>query len=148
MANKSEENPIGLLNGEVLKPFLQHYRWLPQLSIHPSYEKISDNWYKRNLVDYYAIPYLVEDSLVTGLEYPEFFSVGGNTSETNTFTGMDVESLTSVVLNASNLLQGNNVVCIGLEAPIQEAPDILSRLYSDISSAMDLLGTDYQHGNE
>jgi hypothetical protein len=132
----------------MVKSLLQHYRWLPQLSIRPRYEKISDNWYKHNLVDYYAISYLVEDSLVTRHEFPEFFSVGGNTSETNTFTGVDVESLTSVVFNASNLLQGNNVVYLGLEAPIQEAPDILSRLYSDISSAMGLLGTDYQHGNE
>lgn len=65
----------------------------PNFQYTPSYEKIPDNWYKCNLVDYYTIPYLAEDSLAMGLESPEFFSVGGNTGETNTFTGVDVENL-------------------------------------------------------
>ena len=75
-----------------------------------------------------------------GLEYPEFFSVSSNTGETNTFTYVDVENLTGGAFNASNLLQGNNAICFGLETSPQEAPDILSGLYSDVSSAMDLLG--------
>ena len=76
-----------------------------------------------------------------GHGYPEFFSVGGNTGETNTFTDVDVESLTGGVFDARNPLQGNNVVRLSLEASIQEAPDNLSRLSSNISSAMGQLGT-------
>ena len=76
-----------------------------------------------------------------GLEYPEFFSVGGNTGETNTFNDVDVENSTGGVFNASNLVQENIATCFGLEVSLQEAPDVLSGLYSKISSAMDLLGT-------
>jgi hypothetical protein len=76
----------------------------PDSQYAPSYEKIPDNWYKCNLVDYYTIPYLAEDSLAMGLESPEFFSVGGNTGETNTFTGVYVENLTDGIFNASNPL--------------------------------------------
>lgn len=113
---------------------------LPNFQYDFGYKKILDNWYKCNLVDYYTIPYLAEDPLAMEHEYPEFFSVGGNTGETNPFTGVDVENLAGRVFNASNLLQGSNATCVDLEASFQEAPDILSGLYSDISSVMDLLG--------
>ena len=141
MANKSEEYPMGLLNGEVLKSFYSVTGDYPNFKYTAGYEKIPDNWYKRNLVDYYTIPYLSEDALTMALEYPEFLSIGGNTGKTNTFTGVDPEALTGGVFSASSLLQGNNAICFGLEASLQEAPDILSGLYSDISSAMDQLGT-------
>src|ERR1700733_9244201 len=123
MANKSEEYPMGLLNGEVLKPFYCIIGDYPNIQYTPGYKKIPDNWYKRNLVDCYTIPYLA-DSLAVGLEYAEFFSVGGNTGETNTFTGVDVENLTGGVFNASNLLQENIATCFGLEVSLHEAPDV------------------------
>ena len=75
------------------------------------------------------------------LKYPEFLSVGGNTGKTNSFVGVDIQNLTSGVYNAQNLLEGNNGICFGLEASLEEAPDILSGLYSDVDSAMDALGT-------
>lgn len=75
------------------------------------------------------------------IQYPEFASVGGNTGKTNSFVGLDPQNLTSGVYSASNLLQGNNLICFGLEASFQEAPDFLSGLYSDIDPAMDVLGT-------
>jgi hypothetical protein len=56
---------------------------------------------------------------------------------------VDVENLTGEVFSASNLLQGNKAICFGLEASLQEVLDILSGLYSDISSAMGLLGNYY-----
>lgn len=101
---------------------------LPNFQYDPGYQKILDNWHKRNLVDYYTIPYLAEDPLAVELEYPEFFSVGGNTGETNTFIGVDVENLAGRVFNASNLLQGNNATCFDLEASFQEASSVLSGL--------------------
>lgn len=75
------------------------------------------------------------------VEHPQFLSVGGNTGKVNTFTGVDPANLTGGVFTASNLLQGNNLICFGLEASLQEAPDILSGLYSDVDSALDALGT-------
>ncbi len=75
------------------------------------------------------------------LQHPEFFSIGGNTGKTNTFTGIDPSNLTGGVYTASNLLQGNNLLCYGLELSLMEAPDILTGLYSDVDPAVDALGT-------
>ena len=75
------------------------------------------------------------------LQYPEFLSLGGNTGKTNSFTAIDPSNLTSGVFTTSNLLQGNNAICFGLEATLMEASDFLSGLYSDIDPAMDKLGT-------
>jgi len=141
MANKSEEYPMGLLNGEVLKSFYSITDDYPNFQYTAGHERIPDNWYKRNLVDYYTIPYLTEDALAMSAVYPEFLSVGGNTGKPNSFVGVDLQNLTGGVFSASNLLEGNNLACFGLEASLQEAPDILSGLYSDIDPAMDQLGT-------
>lgn len=140
--------------------FLLRYWRLPQFQIHawvsllPStvfsghwtedlfrHEAIPDNWYKRNLVDYYTIPYLSIDVDTMALAHPQFLSVGGNTGTTNSFVGVDPANLTGGVFTAENLLQGNNAICFGLQASLQEAPDILSGLYSDVNPAVNALGT-------
>lgn len=92
-------------------------------------------------MDYYTIPYFAIDQGMMSSEYPEFFSIGGNTGSTNTFTGIDPQNLTGGVYTSSNLLQGNNAICYGLELTIMGAPDILSGLYSDDDAAVDALGT-------
>lgn len=96
---------MGLLTGDVLKSFYSITGDYPNFQYTPGYERIPDNWYRRNLVDYYTIPHLSEDSLAMGLQYPEFFSVGGNTGTTNSFPGVDLEALTGVIFNTSSLLQ-------------------------------------------
>ena len=141
MANKSEEHPEGLLTGDVLKSFYAISGDYPDFKYTPGHERIPDNWYKRNLVDYYTIPYLSIDSNTMALEHPEFLSVGGNTGETNSFFGVDIENLTSSAYSADNLLEGNNAFCFGLQAGLQEAPDILSGLFTDVDPALDLLGS-------
>ncbi|KAJ3847013.1 hypothetical protein EV368DRAFT_69444 [Lentinula lateritia] len=40
-----------------------------------------------------------------------FLSIGGNTGQVNTFTGVDVADLTGGVYNAATLLEGNNFQC-------------------------------------
>ena len=141
MANKSAEYPEGLLTGDVLKSFYSVTGDYPNFKYTPGYEAFPDNWYKRNPVDYYTIPYVAIDALSMAVEHPQFLSVGGNTGKVNTFTGVDPANLTGGVFTDSNLLQGNNLICFGLEASLQEAPDILSGLYSDVDSALDALGT-------
>ena len=141
MANKSAENPEGILDGETFKSFNAITGDYPNFKYTPGHETIPNNWYKRNLVDYYTIPYLAIDTNVMAIEHPEFLSVGGNTGTVNTFAGIDPEMLTGGVFNSQNLLQGNNGICFGLEASLQEAPDLLSGLYSDVDAAMDKLGT-------
>ncbi|KAL6718421.1 hypothetical protein ACLMJK_004510 [Lecanora helva] len=141
MANKSSEHPEGLLTGDVLKSFYSITGDYPNFVYTPGHEAFPDQWYKRNIADYYTIPYLATDSNVMALAHPEFLSVGGNTGKTNTFTGIDPANLTGGVYTADNILQGNNAICYGLELSLQEAPDLLSGLYSDIDKATDALGT-------
>ena len=148
MANKSAEYPEGLLTGDVLKSFYSITGDYPNFEYTPGHESFPDNWYKRNPVDYYTIPYLSVDIDTMALEHPEFLSIGGNTGKTNTFTGIDPQNLTGGVFTSSNLLQGNNLACYGLELTLMEAPDILSGLYSDISSALDALGTAFNSATE
>lgn len=112
------------------------------------YERFPENWYKRHPLDAYTIPYLSVDTTVMALQHPEFLSIGGNTGQQNTFVGVDPGALTNGVYNAGTLLQGNNALCYGLEASLQEAPDLLSGLYSDVSAAMDKLGTAVQKATD
>ena len=141
MANKSAEHPMGLLDGETLKTFYSITGDYPVFTYTPGYEKFPDNWYKRNPVDAYTIPYFAIDLNNMALGHPQFLAVGGNAGTTNSFFGIDPANLTGGVFTAQNLLEGNNLACFGLEASLQEAPDFLSGLYSDIDPAMDKLGS-------
>ncbi|MCJ1449956.1 hypothetical protein MMC28_000284 [Mycoblastus sanguinarius] len=139
MANKSSEYPEGLLTGDVLKSFYSITGDYPNFVYTPGHEAIPNNWYKRNPVDYYTLPYVVLDAVTMALEHPQFLSLGGNTGKVNTFTGVDLANLTGGIYTASNILQGNNAVCLGFEASIQEAPDLLSGLYANVAPAISML---------
>ena len=105
----------------------------------PGYEKIPDNWYTRNKLDPYTIPFFQLDLTQAALEHPEFLNVGGNTGKVNTFTGVDLTNLTGGVYNTQTLLQGNNAACFAMELAVMQAPDLISGLATD-TSAMDALG--------
>jgi len=79
MANKSAEYPQGKLDGEVLKQFFSITGNDGNFKYTPGYERIPDNWYKRNVVDEYSIPYFQIDLTEMALQHPKFLSVGGNT---------------------------------------------------------------------
>ncbi|MCJ1441811.1 MAG: hypothetical protein MMC23_002303 [Stictis urceolatum] len=140
MANKSAEYPEGKLDGETLKSFYSITGDYPDFTYTAGHEKIPDNWYKRNLVDYYTIPYFALDAAQAALEYPKLLTLGGNTGTPNSFVGIDPGNLTNGTYNSDNILKGNNAVCYGLEATLMELPDLLTGLYSDIDPAMDKLG--------
>lgn len=57
MSNKSAEYPEGVLNKNVLKSFMSYSGPENNLTHTPGYERIPDNWYKRNPSDEYSIPY-------------------------------------------------------------------------------------------
>lgn len=136
MANKSAEYPMGLLDGETLKSFYSITGDYPDFTYTPGYEKIPDNWYKRNPVDYYTIPYYALDLNTMALEHPEFLSVGGNLGETDTFTGIDPADLTGGVYNADMLLEGNNAICYATQLALMAAPTILQGLFADVETAL------------
>ncbi|RWA09762.1 heme-thiolate peroxidase [Xylaria grammica] len=139
MANKSAENPEGRLNGETLKSFYAVTGDYPNFTITPGHERFPGNWYKRNPVDYYTIPYFIEDALAMDIQHLQFLSVGGNTGTTNSFVGVEPADLTNGVFNVANLLEGNNAFCFGTELILQMAPDILSGLFHDITKALGTL---------
>ena len=141
MSNKSAEYPEGQLDGAVLKSFYSVTGDDGDFTYTPGHERIPNNWYTRNAADEYTIPYLSLDSTAMLLQHPEFGSVGGNTGTTNSFFGLDPQNLTSDVYTTSSLLQGNNLLCYGMELTIQETPDILSGLFTDINAAQDKIGT-------
>lgn len=66
-------------------------------------------------------------------------SIGGNTNGVNTFVGINLDDLSGGVLNAQNLLQGNNLVCFALNAIKTVSPNALSSLYATLSTVTDLV---------
>ena len=81
MANKSEEYPEGLLTGDVLKTFYAMSGDYPNFQYTAGHEAFPDNWYKRNPVDYYTIPYFAIDAAAMATAHPQFASIGGNTGK-------------------------------------------------------------------
>ncbi|KAH7028893.1 Chloroperoxidase, partial [Microdochium trichocladiopsis] len=141
MANHTAENPEGVLDGETLKSFYGVTGDYPNFSHQQGHEKFPDNWYKRNPVDAYTIPYLTLDATAMQLQHLEFLPVGGNTGTVNSFTGVDPSNLTGGVFNAQNLLEGNNAVCFAVQAALQMAPDLLKPLVSDVGAAVSQLSS-------
>lgn len=111
MANKSEEYPEGRLNGEVLKSFYAITGDDGDFTYTPGNERIPDNWYTRNSLDAYTIPYLDMDTVTMLLQHLEFGSIGSNTGTTNSFVGVNIENLTSSVHSAGSLKQGKPTYC-------------------------------------
>lgn len=136
MGNKSAEYPEGRLDGEVLKSFYAITGDDGDFTYTPGWERIPDNWYTRNIADPYDVPFLSADSLTMLLQHLEFGSIGGNTGTTNSFVGVDPAMLTSGIFNAATLTQGNNLMCYGLQATIQNLPDMLSGLVEDVTSLL------------
>ncbi|KAF8847565.1 Cloroperoxidase [Acephala macrosclerotiorum] len=136
MGNKSAEHPDGYLDGEVLKSFFSITGEPGSFTWTEGYEKIPDNWYKRAIGDEYSIPYFQIDLVAAALEYPQFLNVGGNTGKTNTFTGVDITSLTSGAYNLQTLAQGDNAICFAYQFAQQAAPDILKGLFSSITAPL------------
>lgn len=81
MANKSAEHPEGLLTGDVFKSFYAMSGDYPNFKYTPGYEAFPKNWYKRNPVDYYTIPYFAVDAVAMATAHPQFAAIGGNTGK-------------------------------------------------------------------
>ncbi|KAJ3875198.1 hypothetical protein F5051DRAFT_70095 [Lentinula edodes] len=123
MANKSEEYPEGRLDREVLKSFYgitgSEENGFDYTS---GYERIPDNWYKRAIGDEYGIVSHFDELSGIALAHPRFLSIGGNTGQVDSFTGVDLTDLTGGVYHASTLLEGNNLKCFTLQAMMMHFP--------------------------
>lgn len=65
-------------------------------------------------------------------------SIGGNLGAVNSFAGVDLSNLTGGVLNAANLLEGNNLLCFVFEVLKTVSPNALTNLYSTIAAPLEL----------
>jgi len=101
------------------------------------HERIPENWY-RTPVDY-SLAQLNIDIVQWVAKYPVLGSVGGNLGRVNSFAGVDVQDVTGGVLNSARLLQGNNLVCLALEAVKTFAPNSLSSLFKVLEIPLGLV---------
>lgn len=98
----------------------------------PGYERIPNNWYKRAIGDEYGmVPFAIELNLIA-LAHPEFLSIGGNTGQVDTFTGVNLADLTGGVYDASTLLEGNNLGCFVLQAAVMNLPTSVAGLLEGV----------------
>jgi hypothetical protein len=72
-------------------------------------------------------------------QLPDLLDLGGNTGQPNTFTGVNISSLTSGVFNAETLLEGNNALCFAFQAVSMAAPDILRGLVGNVAAVLQTL---------
>lgn len=142
MSNKSSDYPSGYLNAAVLKSFFSitgdgtassPFVWTEGA------ERIPANFYKRAIGDEYTIPYYSSDLGDAASQYPQFYSVGGNTGTTNSFTGVNVADVSSGAYNAQTLTQGNNALCFALQFLQIGIPDLVKGLFKDTTQATQIL---------
>ena len=114
MSNKTEENPQGVLNGDILKTFYAVSGEDGDFKYTRGHERIPDNWYTRNAGDAYTIAYLVADDLEMVLQHLDLESIGGNTGTVDSFTGVHIADLIGGMLNAQSLLENNNLFCFAM----------------------------------
>lgn len=101
-----------------------------ELVYNVGHERIPENWY-RTPVDYGLIS-LNLDLVSWVLQHPELGSVGGNMGEVNSFAGVDLHDVTGGILNATSLLEGNNLFCFALEIVKTFAPNALAPLFKTL----------------
>ena len=101
------------------------------------WERIPENWY-RIAIDFGLVD--VNLDLVDWiLKYPKLASIGGNQGKTNTFAGVDLHDITGGLLNATSLLEGNNLVCFVLQVVKTFAPNSLSSLFKTLEVPLKLV---------
>lgn len=141
MANHSAEYPEGRLSKSVLKSFFAFTGEEGSFQYSVGHERIPENWYRRAIGDEYTIPFFIEDVILAAKGYPIFLQIGGNTGTTNSFAGVDPTDFTKGAYELSTLTEGNNLFCYAVQIAVQQAPDILFSLVSDVSSAVSQFNT-------
>ncbi|RWA12535.1 heme-thiolate peroxidase [Xylaria grammica] len=138
LSNHTKEYPLGgHLSKKVLSSFFAVCEENGTQVYREGHERIPENWY-RIAVDYSLASYNLD--LVAWLaKHPTLLSVGGNQGEVNTFVGINIADLTGGVLNATTLLEGNNLVCFALNALRTWTPTSLSSIFKTIARPLELV---------
>lgn len=163
MSNHSAEYPNGILDKETLKSFFAITEATDgTLSWTPGYERIPDNWYypmpqaqakslpgsryRRPLgaVNEYSPASFAQDLVQMAAVVPETVSIGGNTGEVNTFTGVDLGNITGGAYQTSDLTNPTKFVCFFYQLSLAIVPDFLrsEALGTALAGALSLLQTE------
>ncbi|KAF2123898.1 Cloroperoxidase [Dothidotthia symphoricarpi CBS 119687] len=138
LSNHTEEHPDGILTQEVFKKFFAVYEDTQgNLEYRKGHETFPDNWYRKP-IEYGLVP-LNLDLVNWILQYPVLGSIGGNTGTVNSFSGLDLHDITGGVLNATSLLENNNLLCFVFQVLKTFLPNSLSSLLSTIQVPVDLV---------
>lgn len=122
---------------DVFASFYAVYKENGQLVYRKGHEQIPANWYRRP-IDYGLIE-LNLDLVAWFLKYPILASIGGNLGTVDSFAGLDFEDITGGVLNATSLLEENNLVCFVLEIVKTFSPNSLSSLFKTLEAPLKLV---------
>ncbi|KAK8909066.1 hypothetical protein ACHAPF_006883 [Botrytis cinerea] len=141
MANHTAEHPEGILDQFNLKSFFGVTGETGYFEKKDGWERIPGGWGRRAFGDEYGILSLTEDILYFASEYPNTLTIGGNTGEVNTFSGVDFSNLTGGVYNLESLFEGNNLACFLLQNAQLTAPDFLKTIFTDITEPLGILST-------
>ena len=133
MSNKSAENPEGVLNKDVLKTWMSVTGPENNLQHVPGHESIPDNWYKRNALDTYSIPYFEADILYFAATDPQILTIGCNAGKVNTYNTISPSVLTAGASTVTSLL--SNPFCFGVQFLEAAGPSLLG-LSSTQTSAL------------
>ncbi|KAF7852551.1 hypothetical protein EAF04_010952 [Stromatinia cepivora] len=136
MSNKSEEFPEGSLTRRDLMSFFAITGESGDFQYTPGHERIPDNWYKRAIGDEFTIDGFLADVLHFAKQYPPLLNIGGNTGKPNTFTPVDLQSLTKGVFETGTLLEGNNLECFVFQAAQAALPDVAVGTLTSIVNAI------------
>lgn len=109
MSNKSAEYPEGILNKATLKSFFSISGPENNLQWTKGHERIPDNWYKRNDLDQYTIPYFNTDVLYFAETIPEILIPGCNMGTVNSFNDLSVSQLSGAAYTTQSVAQ--NPLC-------------------------------------
>ena len=132
MSNKSAENPEGVLNKDVLKSWMSVSGPEDALVHTPGHERIPDNWYKRNALDTYSIPYFEADILYFAATQPEILNIGCNAGKVDSYGIISPEALTAGAATLQSLL--SNPFCFGVQFLEQAGQSLLGLSSSQTSS--------------
>jgi hypothetical protein len=120
MANHSTEYPEGVLNQDVLKSFMAISGSDSNPVWKRGYERIPDNWYRRNTLDAYTIPYFLADILYFAETVPEILTVGCNQGKVDTFLTIDPDVISNGAYTAAQVAK--NPLCFATEFAKAELP--------------------------
>ncbi|KAH7082028.1 Chloroperoxidase [Paraphoma chrysanthemicola] len=138
LSNHTSQRPGGILTQDVFKKFFAVYEnEQGTLEYREGHETIPENWYRIQL-EYGLVP-LNLDLVSWVLKHPELGSIGGNTGTVNSFTGLNLQDVTGGILNATSLLENNNLLCFVFQVLKTFLPNSLSPLLATLEVPINLV---------